>query len=591
MYVCGYPSLVALRTNDGTINWSQEIADPSADNTNFLGPRTMFPTDQQILADDSGVYFYDYTGSVVGTCNLDGAQCPWVYDAAGYPIAAPSTESDKIYIVHHVPKTNLENEQYDWESVRFSAIPKSGVEQSTRSLPVEVNDLAKLWRHFTYPGYILQVMSFVIAFVVLGSVLFPIALVYRRDVYTHISDETEVRFRYLGMRKLILAFGFTLAAFALAFFAIAIAFSATDPTGNDFLNDPTYNQQYFWFRVSWPWWIYFAGFTIVAIGTLYAYFKPSFSAPTALLVTVSLFLLTLLAGFIALIVIYNTSLPASIDQRIQETGSSLYFRSPAFVAEGQVMYNNFNRTYITAFKEDNSEIDPHRDLFPLYIQDQERTNYVAPPLIFANTINSGSIFLASRKVKLLSYKETVLTELHWEVSTNNTDEEKDSRYAGRPNFCSKLYMARDQSWIACAGTPSPLYRVYNSSDGTKWASKLFSEDDAIVGVTVGTSRSYIVTRAGKTLRVYSLSHSDWSFNGPFSLNLPTDQQLNMSGEAVFNSDESVLYMHYFSTADTDAGNGMVNRVIAFSVTAIQTSDNTALWTTAVGTTPSVVVKA
>jgi hypothetical protein len=33
-------------------------------------------------------------------------------------------------------------------------------------------------------------MSFVLAFVVIGSVYFPIALMYRRDVYTHINDES-----------------------------------------------------------------------------------------------------------------------------------------------------------------------------------------------------------------------------------------------------------------------------------------------------------------------------------------------------------------------------------------------------------------
>jgi hypothetical protein len=46
----------------------------------------------------------------------------------------------------------------------------------------------------------------------------------------------------LGVRKVILAFGFTLGALAIAFLAIAIAFSATDPTDSDFLNDPSYNQ-------------------------------------------------------------------------------------------------------------------------------------------------------------------------------------------------------------------------------------------------------------------------------------------------------------------------------------------------------------
>jgi hypothetical protein len=46
-----------------------------------------------------------------------------------------------------------------------------------------------------------------------------------------------------------------------------------------------------------------------------------------------------------------------------------------------------------------------------------------------------------------------------------------------------------------------------------------------------------------------------------------------------------------NTLLADAGNGMVNRVLAFSVTAINTSDNTALWTSVVGTTPSVVVEA
>ncbi len=154
------------------------------------------------------------------------------------------------------------------------------------------------------------------------------------------------------------------------------------------------------------------------------------------------------------------------------------------------MYNNYNRTYVTDFKEDNSEVDPHRDLFPAYVQEQDRKNYVSPPLIYASTINSGTIFLASRKIKLLAYKETILTELHWEVSTNSSSsDEQDERYKGRPNFCRKLYMARDESWIACAGTPSPLFRVYNSSDGSKWASKLFANDDSIVGVAVGTVSS------------------------------------------------------------------------------------------------------
>jgi hypothetical protein len=584
--------MAALNINTGATTWSQEIAEPSANNTNFLGPRTLFTTDQQILADDSGVYFYDYTGSVVGMCNLDGSQCPWAYEAAGFPIAAPSGESDSIYVVHHVPKENLEDDEFSWETVKVSAIPKSGGTESTRSLSVEVNDLAKLWRHFIYPGYILQVMSFVLAFVVIGSVYFPIALMYRRDVYTHINDESEIRFRYLGVRKVILAFGFTLGALAIAFLAIAIAFSATDPTDSDFLNDPSYNQPYFYFRVSWPWWVYFAGFAIVAIGTLYAYFKPSFAAPTAMLVTVCLLLATLAAGFIALIVIFNTSLPASVDNRIRETGSTLYFRSAAYVAEGEIMYNNFNRTYITAFQEDDSEVDPHRDLFPVYLQQQDRENYVSPPLLYASSINAGTIFLASRKIKLLAYKEVALTELHWEQSTNSSsDDQEDTRYAGRPNFCRKLYMARDESWIACAGTPSPLFRVYSTSDGSKWGSKLFADDDAIVGVAVGTSRSYIVTQAGKALKVYSVNHSDWSFTGPLSLSLPTDKQLEMSGEPVFNGDESAVYMHYASATDTDAGNGMVNRVLAFSVTAINTSDNTALWTSVVGTTPSVVVEA
>jgi acyl-coenzyme A synthetase/AMP-(fatty) acid ligase len=51
-----------------------------------------------------------------------------------------------------------------------------------------------------------------------------------------------------------------------------------------------------------------------------------------MLVTVCLLLATLAAGFIALIVIFNTSLPASVDNRIRETGSALYFRSAAYVA-------------------------------------------------------------------------------------------------------------------------------------------------------------------------------------------------------------------------------------------------------------------
>jgi len=151
------------------------------------------------------------------------------------------------------------------------------------------------------------------------------------------------------------------------------------------------------------------------------------------------------------------------------------------------MYNNLGRTYVTAFQSDNTEVDPHRDLFPAYVQEQDRLNYVSPPPVYANSINSGTIFLASRKIKLLAYKEVVLTELHWEQSTNSSsDDEQDSRYSGRPNFCRKLYMARDESWIACAGTPSPLFRVYSSNDGTKWASKLFAADDAILGVSVGT---------------------------------------------------------------------------------------------------------
>jgi hypothetical protein len=151
------------------------------------------------------------------------------------------------------------------------------------------------------------------------------------------------------------------------------------------------------------------------------------------------------------------------------------------------MYNNFNRTYITAFQEDDSEVDPHRDLFPAYLQQQDRENYVSPPLLYASSINAGTIFLASRKIKLLAYKEVALTELHWEQSTNSSsDDQEDTRYAGRPNFCRKLYMARDESWIACAGTPSPLFRVYSTSDGSKWGSKLFADDDAIVGVAVGT---------------------------------------------------------------------------------------------------------
>jgi hypothetical protein len=81
----------------------------------------------------------DYTGSVVGMCNLDGSQCPWAYEAAGFPIAAPSGESDSIYVVHHVPKENLEDDEFSWETVKVSAIPKSGGTESTRSLSVEVN--------------------------------------------------------------------------------------------------------------------------------------------------------------------------------------------------------------------------------------------------------------------------------------------------------------------------------------------------------------------------------------------------------------------------------------------------------------------
>lgn len=96
----------------------------------------------------------------------------------------------------------------------------------------------------------------------------------------------EVRFRYLGVRKVILGFGFTLAALSVAFFAVAIAFSATDPTETDFLNDPNFNQYvfgillasnrsdnialfrpYFYFRISWPWWMLFISFTMVAIGS------------------------------------------------------------------------------------------------------------------------------------------------------------------------------------------------------------------------------------------------------------------------------------------------------------------------------------
>ena len=266
LYVCGYPSLSVLSPNNGAVQRTQEIAEPSPNNTNFLGPRTQFTTDQQILADDSGVYFYDYTGSVIGMCTLDGAQCPWAYEAAGYPVL---TQGDSVYIVHHEPKQNLDNDQYDWETVKFSAIPKTGATEASRSLPIEVMDLAKLWRHFIYPGYILQVMSFAMAFVIIGSIYFPIALVYRRNIYTHIDNEGEIRFRYLAVRKLILAFGFTLAAVAVAFFAIAIAFSATDPTDSDFLNDPNYNQQYFWFRVSWPWWLFFGGFGILGLGCLF----------------------------------------------------------------------------------------------------------------------------------------------------------------------------------------------------------------------------------------------------------------------------------------------------------------------------------
>lgn len=151
------------------------------------------------------------------------------------------------------------------------------------------------------------------------------------------------------------------------------------------------------------------------------------------------------------------------------------------------MYNNVNRTYVTDFNEENDEIDPHRDLFPGYLAQQDRNNYVSPPLLYASSVNSGTIFLASRKVKLLAYKENILTELHWEQSTNRTgDDQEDPRYAGRPNFCRKLYMAADESWIACAGTPSPLYRVYTTFNGTKLGSKLFADDDAIVGVAVGS---------------------------------------------------------------------------------------------------------
>jgi len=81
----------------------------------------------------------DFTGSIVGKCLVDGShQCPWVYETAGYPFAAPADQTNVIYVVHHAPKQNLENDNYEWETIKFSAIPKDGTEAS-RTLPIEVN--------------------------------------------------------------------------------------------------------------------------------------------------------------------------------------------------------------------------------------------------------------------------------------------------------------------------------------------------------------------------------------------------------------------------------------------------------------------
>lgn len=68
------------------------------------------------------------------------------------------------------------------------------------------------------------------------------------------------------------------------------------------------------------------------------------------------------------------------------------------------------------------------------------------------------------------------------------------------------------------------------------------------------------------LKVYWVNQDDWTFNGPLSLNLPTDKKLQMSGEPIFNSDESAVYMHYFSTTDSTYSYFIINerRVLTMS---------------------------